>query len=99
MLGGEGPFNIERVDNGAGRHNSEWWSQWEVDGVWYMAADRLPGLVWEGPPPFGSRMISSSSDPDLYMARMAELATSESIWHFHAWRECLARLGFRKDGE
>ena len=93
----DGQFGIIRADEGSGVMGShEWVLKWEVEGIWYIVQDRFPGLLSASDGPdfwVCRRSVTRREEPERYMARMSELATSETIWAIEGWRGCLRGLG------
>jgi hypothetical protein len=84
----EGPYHISRRNESAGIHeNDDWLFFWVVDGVAYRAHDRWPALI-EARLPDGSLRLYASDHPDrdVYLQRLAELATCDVVWRRRAGR-------------
>jgi hypothetical protein len=82
----EGPYRIIRRNAGAGvPGKDDWVFLWKTDGVVHMAHDRWPGLFEERLPDGSFTLYASDyPDRDVYLQRLAELATCDSAWRHHA---------------
>jgi hypothetical protein len=88
----EGPYRIFRRNEGAGvPGNDDWVFFWEVGAVAYRAHDRWPGMI-EARLADGSSRLYASDHPDrkVYLQRLAELATCDSVWRRRAGRRLRA---------
>lgn len=84
----EGPYRIFRRNEGAGLSGKDdWVFLWKVGSVVYRAHDRWPGMIEAKLSDGSSRLYASDHpDRDVYLMRLAELATCESAWRHQAGR-------------